>query len=171
MKLLDISTPKRPNLFTMVDDEDYDWLNQWKWYPCRDRDGLYALRSKRDYVAKTHTQIYLHRVLMKAPPGSLVDHKDGNPLNNQKENLRFCTPLQNSQNCSKRSGTTSRFKGVHFCSRDKRWRASIRANSKKIYIGQYTDEVKAAIAYNDAAVKYYGEFARLNEIPLTEVMP
>ena len=92
-----------------------------------------------------------------------TDHKDGNTLNNQKYNLRLCTCQQNGFN-RKATVRTSKFKGVRKIQRSSKWETDIWFNGKSIYIGSYTTEEDAAIAYNKKAVELFGEFARLNEV-------
>jgi hypothetical protein len=95
-----------------------------------------------------------------------VDHKDLNKLNNLRSNLRMCTGSQNEMNKNKSSGQhSSTYKGVTWHIPTQKWRTSIRFNGKRIYIGYFVDEIVAARAYNGAAIKYHGEFARLNIIP------
>jgi len=92
-----------------------------------------------------------------------VDHKDGNGLNNRKANLRLCT---NSQNQANRNGTqrnnTSGFNGVTWSKHDKKWRAKIMLNKKRVHLGGYYTAAEAANAYDKAAIKLFGEFARVN---------
>jgi len=110
----------------------------------------------------------MHRVIMDAQPGQRVDHKDGNGLNNQRRgqdgNLRFCTNAQNVANARKRIGCSSRFKGIYWDKQNSKWRARITAPSGRIHLGLFKDEIEAALAYNDAAIEHFAEFARLNMI-------
>lgn len=98
---------------------------------------------------------------MDAPKGKEVDHKDGNGLDNQKSNLRLCTHKQNTRNSISIKGT-SIYKGVFWCKDRLKWRAGIKNNYKTINLGYYESEVNAAFAYDKAAIKYFGEYARLN---------
>ena len=99
---------------------------------------------------------------MQAPDGMVVDHIDGNSLNNRRSNLRICTPRQNTANRAKTRNGTSRFKGVHFCTRDRKWRAQIGVDGARRFIGDFDDEVEAARAYDRKAAELFGEFAYLN---------
>ena len=92
-----------------------------------------------------------------------VDHIDRNPLNNHRINLRICTKAQNQQNCKGRGGT-SKYKGVCWEKRRKKWRATIKNNGKQVHIGEFCDEKEAAKAYNKKALEFFGEFSRLNKI-------
>ena len=157
MRLIDISTPKFPNTFAMVDDEDFDFLNQWKWHPHKDHKWIYATRKKH----KENFQI--HRFILNASLNMLVDHLDGNGLNNQKENLRVCTKQQNCFNKKKMERANgSIYKGVYKI-RNK-FISQIGFNYKTIVIGKFDTEIQAALAYNEAAKIYHGDFARLNKI-------
>lgn len=156
-------------LFTLVDDEDYEYLNQWKW-------GI-DKRKYTNYAVRKGKSIQMHQVIMNTKKGEFVDHKNGFGLDNRKINLRKATRSQNQMN--KRSFGTSRYLGVnlhktkHFSKRkghyiidntSKPWRAAIKTNTKLIYLGIFKTEEEAALAYNEAAKKYHGEFARLNDI-------
>ncbi len=109
-------------------------------------------------------RISFHRLVMGNPEGLKVDHLDGNPLNNKKENLRICTQQQNVMNRIANKNSTSKYKGVSWLSKPGRWAAQIGINGKNILLGTFNCEKTAAIAYNEAAKKYHGEFARLNTI-------
>jgi hypothetical protein len=101
---------------------------------------------------------------MKPDKGFVIDHLDGNGLNNQRNNLRICTVSQNSMNRNKTVKNKSGFKGVIWWERNNTWKAEIRHNKNKIYLGYYKNIIDAAKAYNAAALKYHGEFANLNKI-------
>lgn len=93
-----------------------------------------------------------------------IDHEDRNPLNNHKNNLRFCTYSENSRNRGKPTTNTSGYKGVSWFKRDKKWKAQIMVEGKGFCLGSFKNKIDAARAYNRAALKYHGEFACLNEI-------
>jgi hypothetical protein len=99
---------------------------------------------------------------MNAPDHLVVDHIDHNGLNNRKKNLRNCTFAENCRNTRLSSGTTSKYKGVHWHKRQKKWAAAIRCNNKTHHLGYFTDEAEAAKVYDKAAKKYHGVFASLN---------
>lgn len=150
---------------SLVDDEDFEYLNKWKWYY---KKG-YATRSGLTQNGK-QTKLSMHRVLMNTPVGMHTDHIDGDTLNNQKYNLRICTPGQNQMNKKKMSnGKASKFKGVGIRKIKKNlyYRTQILAEGK--YISKYfpftpDGEILAAKAYNELATKHFGEFACLNEV-------
>ena len=160
MKKIELSQGK----VALVDDDDYEWLNQWSWHAMNNRGwGWYAVRSSPRVDGKHHA-ILMHRQITDAQPEQTVDHKDRNGINNRQENLRLCTQSQNLANQKKRAGCSSRYKGVSWCKRDNKWRAKIKVHYKNIHLGLFDDEIEAALSYNDAAAEHFGEFARLNMI-------
>ena len=147
----------------IVDDEDFEYLNQWKWHVIKSDNIFYAKRNIKRYTGK-QTQISMHRLIMNPDKYMKIDHIDRDGLNNQKNNLRICT---NSQNCMNRilhSNNKSGFKGVYFCKQHNKFRARVCINKINKHIGLYIDAKDAARAYNAAAIKYHGEFANLNKI-------
>ncbi len=159
MKLLDISTRKFPNTFTMVDDEDFEVLNKWKWSAVSRKSQVRATRT----TGKPKRNILIHRAIMNAPNGVLVDHINGDPLDNRRDNLRLCTVFQNNCNKHARLGALGLL-GVS--KRDNRFYAQISiVHKKRKHIGSFATPIEAAKAYNEAAKTHYGEFANLNVIP------
>jgi hypothetical protein len=150
-------------IFTIVDDEDFEYLNQWKWFANLQGKKFYARRAITVSKGKQKT-IFMHRFIMKPEKGMVIDHLDGNPLNNQKSNLRICTHADNMRNSKIPINNTSGFKGVSFFKKNNTYMSSIRFNDKKIYLGLFIDPIDAAKAYNAAALKYHGEFANINKI-------
>lgn len=148
--------------FTLVDDEDFERLNKWKWYAHKGTSTFYACR--RENVAyKKYVSISMHRYLLGLSDSkTMADHKDGNGLNNQRANLRGATRSQNAANSRNRKDGSSKYKGVSWTVRDKRWAANIDLNSVRISLGYFINEADAAIAYNEAAIKYHGQFAKIN---------
>ncbi len=121
----------------------------------------YAAASKRNPETNSHS-LYMHRLITDAPIGFDVDHIDGNSLNNCRSNLRILTHSQNLTNQRKQCGRHSRFKGVsHFKPADC-WRAYIYIDRRYVHLGYFDDEQSAARAFDAAAVKHHGEYARLN---------
>jgi hypothetical protein len=103
----------------------------------------------------------MHKLLI--PGVSRIDHRNRDGLDNRRENLRPATQSQNMANSRSRPGS-SLFKGVSWIRRDRRWYASIMFNYRSISLGNYVSEIEAAKAYNAAAIRLFGEYARLNEI-------
>ncbi len=93
-----------------------------------------------------------------------IDHIDGNRNNNFIENLRLATFSQNSNNYKKPKNNTSGYKGVSWKKQNNKWLVQITVNNKRVYIGYFIDLLTAAKAYNEAALKYHGEFAKLNKV-------
>lgn len=156
--------PLTQGKFALVDDEDYDFLMQWKWHINK---GGYAVRIK--HLKKTNNYcerkaFYMHREIMKTPDGLYTDHINGSGIDNRKENLRVCSNRENSYNSSSHKGTSSKFKGVSWYKRDKKWQVQISLNGKQTLVGRFFSEEDAARAYNSMALKFYGTFARLNKI-------
>lgn len=148
---------------TLVDDEDFDALSRHKWYAMKTGHVC-----RRDYSVPGRPIILMHRVIMGVTdPDVEVDHKFGSPLNNQRYNLRICTHRLNTRNGSMRKNNTSGFKGVVFNKRRGKWMARIKLNYITIHLGYFTDPNLAALAYNEASLKYHGEFGKLNIIPST----
>jgi hypothetical protein len=107
---------------------------------------------------------FLHRVIMDCPKGLVVDHINHNTLDNRKENLRICTYTQNKMNSQKHNfNTSSKYKGVYRQKNCIRFNAMITVNKKHIYLGGFENEIDAAIAYNNAALIHFGEFAFINK--------
>jgi len=153
----------------LVDDGDYERVSKFKWYALWDpsRRTYRALRNKQENESENGKRglIYLHRFIMKVPKGKDIDHRDRDPLNNQKNNLRICTRAQNNMNKLKREGYSSEYKGVSWNKQKLKWEASIGKDYKKHHLGLFTDETDAAIAYNKAALEMFGEYAVLNDVP------
>lgn len=152
--------PLTQNKFALVDDEDYDFLMQWKWH-CTGKG--YAARNLNSGSRHGRKTMLMHRAILKCG-SSHVDHRDLDRLNNQKRNLRPATFAQNRANSTAMKNSISGIKGVHWHSRIKKWMARIGGGETRKHLGYFKDKKDAAIAYNNAAVKKYGEFARLNDV-------
>lgn len=144
---------------TLVDDADFDILSGYTWFIS---DTGYA-KSTLWKEGKAH-QIRMHRLLMKAPKGKMVDHINGDKLDNRRVNLRLCTNAENMRNRQKTRFNTSGFKGVYWNKRDKKWQAQIKIFYKQVCVGRFDDVKEAARAYNNAALEAFGAFASLNKI-------
>ncbi len=158
MRRIDISTPKHPDAFTLVDDGDFELLSQWKWHIVEDKWNVYACRTARP----SHKHILMHRQIMCCPKGKLIDHVDHDGLNNQRSNLRICTSSQNQMNSKKQADRTSKFKGVTLRNKPTPWLAGCKKDGKRHNLGHFKTEIEAAKAYDKKAKELFGEFARLN---------
>jgi uncharacterized protein (DUF2249 family) len=147
----------------LVDDEDYEYLLQWKWYAVERGCGIWYAARHTSKGGKSRI-IFMHRVILQTSEGLDTDHRNGNGLDNRRENLRSCSHMNNIRHQSRRLSSTksSLFKGVYLHKDDNLWRVKITVNKKVINIGEFKDETKAALAYNNAATRYFGEFAKLN---------
>jgi HNH endonuclease len=148
MKKIQLSQGK----YALIDDKDFELVSQYKWH------------YNNGYAKTWHKgkRIRMHRLIMNAPDGVEVDHRDLNKLNNQKANLRFCTTTQNNQNGKIRKNNTSGYKGVMLEKSTGHWRPGIYANGKCYYCGQFIDKHHAALAYDLWATDLHGEFANTN---------
>jgi hypothetical protein len=151
--------PLTQGKFALVDAEDYEYLNKYKWCAVtrKRKDG-----KRQCFYAVTHPGIRMHRLIMKTPRELEVDHKDGDGLNNQKHNLRNCTRLQNVLNqMTQQTNKTSKYRGVLW-NAERRWRVQIQYKSKVYYLGYFDCEEEAARCWDKKAKELFGEFARLN---------
>ncbi len=150
--------PVSKGLVTLVDDEDYEWLSQWKWYSADFNGVMYAFRKRRGGGS-----VYMHREITSAPKGMVVDHLDWDGLNNQKSNLRVVTHAENVTRSRLSRRNTSGYRGVTWLKRDRKWRAQIRDRDGRFKaIGTYSDPAEAARAYDAVAREERGDSAVLN---------
>lgn len=153
----------------LVDDEDFDFLNQWKWIASKDCNTYYAQRcgSRKLNNGKQKT-IKMHRLILGLTDGKIkIDHIDRNGLNNQRSNLRKANDAQSAQNRGAYNGAFSKYKGVMYDNGKfgiKRWIAKFTKNNKCVYVGRFHTEIEAAIAYNKKVLEMNGQFAFINEI-------
>jgi hypothetical protein len=153
------------NIYTTVDDEDYYWLSQWNWNAVFIKNKFYVKRSKKKSILKSGVkyEVFLHRVIMRCNDSNLVvDHIDGNSLNNQKSNLRICTKAENNRNTSSHKNSSSKYLGVTYDKARNKWNAQLMVNGKRVLTKRYITEIEAAKAYDAAAALYVGIYANLN---------
>ena len=149
--------------YTLVDPDIYYRFNDFDWCAKTCFGITYAVRFV-DTNKGTKT-ISIHREITNAQTDKIVDHRNRNSLDNRIDNLRFATYSQNACNRNSnidKSKTSSMYRGVTINKKNGKWSAKISVNSKKVWLGSFTNEIDAASAYDDAARKYHGEFARLN---------
>jgi AP2 domain len=145
-------------LFTLVDDEDYDYLMQWKWQAVPSKKTYYATRVV--HVNCVRKEYRMHRVILNIPDGVLVDHANHNGLINLRSNLRACNHTENTINTVKKE-SKSQYWGIRYTKKGRIF-ARIKTNKKLIHLGTFDTEKEAALAYNKAARIYHGEFAKQN---------
>ena len=158
---LKINSKKHGEFIVIIDDEDYNEVKKYNWS---------ASIRKKEYSTKIYIETrtggdykLLHRLIKNFPTGFSVDHINGNTLDNRKSNLRICSHKENCRNVSKSlKKTSSVYKGVSFDKKSKKYHSYIKVNQKRHHLGYFETEDQASIAYNIAAVKYFGEFARPN---------
>jgi hypothetical protein len=138
----------------IVDLSDYNRIKDYKFYFQGRRYVKITNRIEEGFL-------FLHQLIMGR---KWIDHIDGNPLNNKRNNLRPCDNQQNQFNQKPQTGRASKYKGVTWVNRPKPYRAYIYLNNKSIYLGSFYTEEEAALIYNEAAIKYFGVFAHLNKL-------
>lgn len=148
----------------LIDDEDYFWVSRHNWhYAKKKKDGKLGYAKRARKVKGKTSFVRLHRAIIAAPIHLQVDHIDGNPLNNQKSNLRLCTNKNNSTNSDTKRGKSG-FKGVSWHKGMGGWRVRVRKDNKELQVGYFKCPIEAAKAYDAAAIEQYGEYARTNKM-------
>ncbi len=142
----------------LIDEGDFDTIKHWCWHATRSDHRIYAVHDESIRGRARFKRIYMHRLITAALSGQIVDHISGDTLDNRRCNLRFVTPHQNAMNRGPTRNSTSPYRGVNLFKRDGTWHAAI----KRRYLGTYKSAAEAAVAYDAAAVKEFGEYARLN---------
>jgi hypothetical protein len=154
------------NEWTILDAEDYYKYCNFKWYVVGKERNFYAVRNIKAKGKQTKT-VRLHREIIKPPKRRVVDHRNGDSLDNRRANLRIATRAQNCFNRRKKGNASSKYLGVHFDKRHGLWAANIKCRGKSTWLGYFKSEKEAACTHDRAAIKYHGEFARLNFPNLT----
>lgn len=155
MKLI----PLTQGQFAKVDDEDFERVNQFKWFAHKGKNTPFRAQ-RNEYKDGKQKTILMHRFILNAEDGVFVDHEDRVPLNNQKSNLRKCTNAENCRN--KTYPSKQKYKGVHKKPGYKNFLAQILVKGKKLHLGMFELEEDAAKAYDASAKEHFGEFANLN---------
>jgi hypothetical protein len=148
----------------LVDNEDFDRLSTYRWHAQTHKGRtMYATTSIKNPITGKWRNVAMHRLILGiTDPRVFVDHKNGCGTDNQRHNIRVCTPGQNQHNRKVSRNNTSGYKGV-YKNHDK-WQAEIAKDGQQIYIGSFTCPAEAARAYNAKALELHGEFARLNPV-------
>jgi len=143
--------------YAIVDPEDYEGLSKYKWFAVRNNGRFYAVRSMKNRNVK------MHQVIMGTEEGKVIDHVNGNGLDNRKANVRFATSEQNGWNKRKQRGNySSKYKGVSRSKKRNQWRVRIKYKGRSIHLGRFETEEEAARAYDAKAKELFREFAWLN---------
>jgi len=154
--------PLTQNQVALVDDEDFEELNKFKWCAFKRDNTFYAARASSRRMGERKL-IFMHRVIINTPDDMYTDHIDNNGLNNQRNNLRPCTNSQNQANREKHIEGTSEYKGLYYDKSRRSWQISITKDGER-FQKRRKSEVAAALSYNKMAIELFGEFANLNTI-------
>ncbi len=147
-----------------VSNADFENIKHLKWSISRAGKTAYVVHHRSTRKIRL-PKIYLHRMLLNAKKGEIVDHIDGDGLNNTRENLRIISHSENIRKMTKiRNLNSSGYKGVYWATRYGKWEVGIMKNYRKMYLGRFDSKHDAARAYNKAAVQLFGDFASLNVI-------
>lgn len=144
----------------LIDAADAPLVAGYRWQVEKRKHTNYAVALSGSRTARTKT--YLHRLIMQAKPGELIDHRNHNGLDDQRDNLRRLTTSANAANVPKRRAGSSQYKGVGWDARRACWRARITVNYCTIFLGEFAEEIDAAKAYDRAAVEHFAGAASLN---------
>jgi len=145
----------------IIDADDVPVVDRWNWRATSGTHTTYAGRSERYGGKGKQKGFQMHRILIRAPQGFHVDHKNGNGLDNRKANLRLVTVSQNARNARPQVNKTSIYKGVHWSKAKAKWRSMINLNGKRHYLGYFTAPEEAHAAYCQASARLHGEFGRV----------
>lgn len=163
MKKLNIHSKTYGDFIVLYDDEDHELISKYTWHLApRHHNNQFNYYARTAIYGQNKQMFTMHRLIMRFPENE-IDHINMNGLDNRKENLRTATGSQNRMNKGLQKNNTSGFKGVSH-TRDGKWKAYIKINRELIQLGTFTDKKEAARKYNEAALQYHGEFARLNII-------
>jgi hypothetical protein len=154
--------PLTEGKFAIVDPPDFYRFNNFQWCAVKHKSLFHAVRLVNGSNDTTRI-LSLHCEIMNPPKGLVVDHRNRNGLDDRRENLRLATHSQNR--CNRfvdKTGCSSQYRGVCWHKQRKCWRAHLQYEGKWVWLGRFDSEIDAAKAYDEAAKKYHGEFARLN---------
>jgi len=151
-----IEIPLTQGQVALVDDADLPLVDGHRWFSQRRRDDYHH--------AATHCggkYVYMHQLILGTQPGTEIDHKNRNGLDNRRANLRACTHSENQCNRRIQSNNTSGFRGVSWYAKSCKWRAKIKRFGKQVHLGHFATKEAASAAYELAALQYHGEFGAI----------
>ncbi len=148
----------------LVDDADFESLSKFKWLAkkCRHKIGINFYAIRWIYCDGKRLTVWMHRQIIGVEEKFRTDHINGDGLDNQRSNLRPATATENSRNQRKRVGTSSRYKGVSWNREKRKWHCRIGVTKQIVQLGYFEKEEAAALAYDQSAVRHFGEFALTN---------
>lgn len=164
MKMTCRKIPLTQGKIALVDDEDYEYLMQWKWqaFYQQNTHSFIARRMTSKRKEGERKSIIMHRIIMNAQKGQIIDHINHDTLDNRKENLRFCTHSENMQNRTIQSNNKARYKGIYWRKSRNCWEVRVHKNCKLKRVKCVHDKIEAALVYDEFAEEVHGEFAKLN---------
>jgi hypothetical protein len=160
-----IEIPLTQGKVALIDENDWELISQFKWCAAREGSGHWVAIA--DVGNKRYVK--MHRLILGAKEGDEVDHINRDSLDNRRENLRLVTEAwQQNANKDKRANTSSIYKGVCWDAGRGRWTAYIDKDRRRKFLGRFKSEAEAALAYNEKAAEWFGEYAVLNEVVLDD---
>ena len=142
----------------IVDDEDYEWLSQYRWFVANPKNG----NTQYCTTFINNKQKRMHRMILPVPKNMVIDHVNHNGLDNRRSNLRICTNKENLRNSCKQKHTSTSYKGVYYNKSQNKYCPSISDNNTRLRLGQFNNEISAAVMYDLLALQRFKEFAWLN---------
>lgn len=152
--------PLTQGRFAKVDLDDYIWLSQFRWHCKTNTNSIYAVRTISENGKSK--RIYMHRLIADTPDNLVCDHINHAGLDNRRSNLRNCTLKQNNANSRSAASSSSKYKGVSWCTAKGKWAAYIKKDDRQFFLGHFSSETAAAKAYDKKAKELFGDFANLN---------
>lgn len=151
--------PLTKGQYALVDDADFDMVNQHSWVYTKHNTNHYAHTTISE--GGRRKTVKMHRMILNAPNGKEVDHKNNNGLDNRRSNIRLCTRSQNQANSNVKSNSLTGIKGVHQRKDNGRWRAHAHRDGKRVWLGHFDTAKEATMAYVTYIKQFDGEFTKL----------